>query len=55
MLKWAHAKGCRWDVKTCELAAVGGHLEVLKWLRENGCPWSENTRRLATSKGYVET
>ena len=26
---------------TCELAAVGGHLEVLKWARENGCPWDK--------------
>ncbi|AJF97486.1 ankyrin repeat protein [Pandoravirus inopinatum] len=33
VLKWAHAKGCPWDGRTCYGAAAGGHLVVLQWAR----------------------
>jgi hypothetical protein len=39
LLAWANSKGCPWNAKTCEHAAVHGHLDSLKWARENLCPW----------------
>jgi hypothetical protein len=33
------AENFPWDERTCGIAAMGGHLEVLKWARVNGCPW----------------
>jgi hypothetical protein len=31
--------GVKWGEGTCEVAARGGHLDVLKYARENGCLW----------------
>ena len=39
---------------TCNLAARGGHLEVLKYLHENGCPWNEDTCWHAAEGGHLE-
>jgi hypothetical protein len=39
---------------TCDLAAWGGHLEVLKWARENDCPWDEWTCMRAAEGGHLE-
>ena len=47
MLKWARAKGCPWDERTCYEAAKEGHLEVFQWARDNGCPWNDKYTDLA--------
>ena len=52
MLQWAHAHGCPWDERTCWLAALGGHLEVLQWARANGCPWDEKAILFAAQNGH---
>jgi hypothetical protein len=54
VLKWARAKDCPWDEKTCAYAAKGGHLEVVKWARENGCPWSLLTCAAAAHVGFEQ-
>jgi hypothetical protein len=38
-LAWAKENGCDWTVRTCAIAAGGGHLDVLQWAREHVCPW----------------
>ena len=50
-LAWAKASGCRWNQRTCELAAQGGHLEALRWAREHGCPWSTRVCSYAVAPG----
>jgi len=42
----------RYDV--CELAAAGGHLDVLKWARGAGCEWDEFTCSAAGRAGYLD-
>ena len=54
VLKWARARGCEWNAKTCECAARCGHLEVLQWARENGCEWDKWTCALAAKGGLLE-
>jgi hypothetical protein len=54
ILKWAHEKGCPWNVLTCRGAAMEGHLEMLTWARENGCPWDEETCAYAAKNGHLE-
>jgi hypothetical protein len=39
VVKWCHQNGCPWDTKTCENAAINGHLDVIKRCRQNGCDW----------------
>jgi len=41
------------DESTCEIAAEGGHLEVLRWAREYGCPWDTRTCAAAEESGHV--
>ncbi|WZN63314.1 hypothetical protein HKI87_07g48620 [Chloropicon roscoffensis] len=43
-----------WDERTCDLAADGGHLELVKWLRAKGCPWDQSTSRSAAIAGQLE-
>ncbi|KAJ1414439.1 hypothetical protein B484DRAFT_165660 [Ochromonadaceae sp. CCMP2298] len=45
----------RWDVKTCQSAAKGGHLHVLQWLRAQDppCPWDQLTCGLAAKGGHL--
>jgi len=38
----------------CELAAIGGHLDVLKYVREHGCPLTARTCELAAAGGHLE-
>jgi len=45
--------GCRWDERTCEIAARGGRLHVLQLLRENGCGWNGWTYRAAVTHGHL--
>jgi hypothetical protein len=46
-LAWAKARGCRWDVRTCEL--------LLKWERAHGCEWNEvHVRDIAAAGAHVE-
>jgi hypothetical protein len=55
VLKWARANEItinKWE--TCEVAAGGGHLEMLKWAREIGCSWSEKTCLAAAKGGHLE-
>ena len=53
MLKGARENDRPWDERTCELAARGGHLEVLKWARENGCEWDYQTCTYAAVGGQT--
>jgi hypothetical protein len=46
---------CPWNLKTCEVAASGGHLDVLKWARIHGCDWSESTCEAAAAGGHLRT
>jgi len=43
VVQWARARGCPWDVLTCDSAAYRGCLKVMRWAREHGCPWNEGT------------
>jgi len=53
-LAWAKANGCPWVERTCALAALDGHLEVLRWAREHGCPWDNRTCYAAAACGHLE-
>ena len=46
------ANACHQSV--CNLAARGGHLEVLKWARANECPWDDYMCAEAASGGHLE-
>ena len=48
------AENFPWDEMTCDLAARGGHLEVLKWAHENDCPWGVWTCAFAAENGHLE-
>lgn len=37
---------------TCNMAASGGHLEILKWAVEQGCPWIEDEVILCANMAY---
>jgi len=37
-----------------QMAAQGGHLEVLKWLHSHGCPWDEATCSAAARGGQLD-
>ncbi|KAK3243983.1 hypothetical protein CYMTET_46390 [Cymbomonas tetramitiformis] len=37
-----------------QVAAFGGHLEVLQWAHEHGCPWNASTSRNAAYCGHLE-
>jgi hypothetical protein len=39
VLQYAYDNGCAFGLDTCELAATGGHLNVLRWLRAHNCAW----------------
>jgi hypothetical protein len=54
LLKYGHKNGCPWQVKTCNFAAGGGHLECLKYAHENGCGWSHWTCECAARNGHLE-
>lgn len=54
VLRWALAKGHRWDSSTCGAAAGGGHLSVLAWPRSMGCWWGESTCAEAAGGGHFE-
>jgi len=53
VLRWARARDCPWDERTCAWAAKGGHLDVLKWLRPF-CPWDARTCSYAAERGHLE-
>lgn len=36
-----------------QLAARGGHIDVLRWLRGRGCPWDEQTCEQAAAGGHL--
>lgn len=38
LAKCAHAGGFPWDIRTCFVAAVGGHLDVFELLQSTSCP-----------------
>ena len=48
------AENFPWDERTCAIAAMGAHLEVLKWAHANDCPWDENTCARAVYRGHLE-
>jgi len=50
----SRAKKSLFDEKTCEVAALGGQLEVLVLLRENNCPWNDFTCHLAALGGHLD-
>ena len=45
-----------WDTKTYNMAARGGHLDVLRWLRSQNppCPWGAVTCREAARCGHLD-
>lgn len=47
-------KDCSGPYNPCEMAASGGHLEMLKWLRQQGCGWGEQTCTMAAARGHLE-
>ena len=51
----SRAKKSLFDEKTCEVAALGGQLEVLMWLRDSGYPWNtDRTCKDAARGGNLE-
>lgn len=56
ILKWLTTleNGRRYDAKTGEAAASGGHLEVLEWLDDNNCERDQRACNAAASMGYLE-
>lgn len=47
---WASQSACR---SVTDIAARGGHLELLMWARVEGCPWSRSTCRAAARFGHL--
>ena len=43
LLKWLRAKGCPWNEKTCECAAMQGQYRCLVYAHKNGCPCGQKT------------
>jgi hypothetical protein len=54
VLKWARENDCPWNVYTTELAAGGGHLEVLQWAIENDCDATEFVCERAAMGGHFD-
>ena len=54
LLGWARKNGCPWNVRTCQVIAQGGHLEVLQMARERGCQWDDFTTACAVRFGHLE-
>ena len=54
MLQWAVKNGYTLDDRSCTLAAMNGHLEVLKYLHEKGCEWNEYACTNAAMNGHLE-
>ena len=54
MLKWLREQDCPCDEDVCNLAALGGHLEVLQWARGLNCEWDVLTCELAAQGGHLE-
>ncbi len=56
-LQWLRSEGCEWDVDTCHIAALNGHLHVLRWLKEE-CEdgqqiWCEKVFSFAARGGHL--
>ena len=54
---WEICDGLKWhnaNSRVTEMAARGGHLEVLQWAREHGCPWHKGTTYAAAFWGHLE-
>jgi len=43
VLKWLRGTDGSMDLRACEMAALGGHLEALKEICADGCPWRGTT------------
>ena len=54
LLKWARENGCPWNVLTCVMADLYGHLKVLQWARDNSCPWESDTCSEAAQAGHLD-
>lgn len=66
ILKWLHAKGCKFCAKLCEYAAENGYLPILKWVDtiipikigshsdEIEYPWNKNACALAVSNNHFD-
>ena len=48
------AENFPWDERTCAIAAMGAHLEVLKWAHANDCPCDFRTCAFAAEGGHLE-
>jgi hypothetical protein len=56
MCKYLRDKGCVLSAEACDMAANGGHLNVLMWLLEHDGPWNELTVAWSSvHSGSVET
>ena len=53
-LRYAHEKGCPWNIRTASFAADGGQLGCLKYVHENGCPWHRFTTSHAAENGHFD-
>ena len=54
MVKYCVANECPIDGRACEIAAIGGQLEMLKYLHEEGkVPWTSGTAEWAAESGHL--
>ena len=53
-MQYLRSVHCKWDERTCALAAKNGHLNVLQWCRDNGCPWNKQTCTFAAENGHLD-
>lgn len=55
VLQWAHEKCRDFDsARTSQLAAAGGHINMLQWLRKDGFGWSCRVYLEAANAGQLE-
>ena len=55
LLKWAREeKKCEWDVRTINMAAHQGNLEMVKYCVANKCPIDKNACARAAENGHLE-
>lgn len=54
VLKYAHERGCKWDVKASRELAKRGDIEGLKYVHDRGCPWDAKVCKNLAGSGCLE-
>ena len=55
VLRWLRERKYPWpEERLANMAAAGGHVDVLDWLVSQGCPLTEQTATIAAKRGYLE-